>query len=66
MADRLPGGLEVELEAGDLGQFDVIHEGEVIADRGRGWQRFLGGGWPHAGQVLEALRQKTANEPDSI
>ncbi|MBL8723997.1 MAG: hypothetical protein JNK49_08120 [Planctomycetes bacterium] len=53
-------------EFGKLGQFDVLVDGAVIAGRGSGPSRWLGGGFPDPEDViakLEALQQGAA-KPD--
>lgn len=45
---------------GTPGQFDVLMDGERIATRSKGWQRFFGGGWPSAQEVAEAARGNRA------
>ena len=40
---------------GDLGQYDVVVDGETIATRSRGFMAMLGGGWPTADQVIGEL-----------
>lgn len=49
-------GRPVELEPGGPGQFDVMLDDEVVATRAKGWQRFLGGGWPEPDDVVTTLR----------
>ena len=54
----LDGDLEIDLVPGNPGQFDVMVDGEQIATRAKGWQRFLGGGWPTPQDVADALRAR--------
>jgi hypothetical protein len=51
--------IEPVLRPGSIGQFDVIVDGEKIAERGRNWfTRSLGAGYPDLGEVVEQLRHK--------
>ena len=51
--------MEVELRTGELGQFDVLVDGERVAWReSRGWRRMLGGGWPEAEEVIAKIRER--------
>lgn len=56
-------GLKVSLVQGGPGQFDVFVDGEKIATRAKGWQRFLGGGWPEAGEVVALLKARLGGTP---
>ncbi len=52
-------------EFGKLGQFDVLVDGAVIAGRGSGPSRWLGGGFPDPEDViakLEALQQSAQKQ----
>jgi predicted Rdx family selenoprotein len=51
---------EIKLVPGTPGQFDVLMDGERIATRSKGWQRFFGGGWPSAQDVATAARGNRA------
>lgn len=51
-------GLKVSLVQGGPGQFDVFVDGEKIATRAKGWQRFFGGGWPDPGEVIALLKAR--------
>lgn len=56
--DRL--GWKVELQRGSSGQFDVVADGELVATKtGSFLTKLLGGGWPEASEVVEALRAKS-------
>ena len=49
------------LQRGDVGQFDVVVDGEVVARRQGGLlQRVLGGGWPDPEDVIAAIERKRA------
>jgi hypothetical protein len=49
----------VQTRPGELGQFDVRVDGEVVASRKRsGLLSMLGGGWPTADDVLRALEAR--------
>lgn len=50
--------VEIDLVPGSPGQFDVKVGDETIATRAKGWQRFLGGGWPTPQDVADALRAR--------
>ena len=39
----------------------MVADGEVVATRSRGFTAILGGGWPTADQVLEALGPRLAS-----
>jgi len=43
------------LVEGGPGQFDVFVDGEKIATRAKGWQRFFGGGWPDPAEVIATV-----------
>jgi hypothetical protein len=50
-------GVEVTLEPGRVGQFDVVADGETIASRGGNWlTRRFGAGYPDPEKVLAACR----------
>jgi hypothetical protein len=45
------------MRQGDIGQFDVVVDGEVIATREKSvLKRFLSGGWPEPQAVIDKLR----------
>jgi hypothetical protein len=39
----------------------VVADGEVVASRKRGLVAILGGGWPTANDVVQALLERQAN-----
>ena len=44
---------------GKTGQFDILADGERIAERGGNWlTRSFGAGYPDLGHVVELLREK--------
>lgn len=48
--------MEVVLTPGNTGQFDVVVEGEKIAERGGNWlTRSFGAGYPDLDSVIEKL-----------
>ena len=49
-------GIGVEIAPGNLGQFDVLADGAVVATRKKGLRKLLGGGWPEASRVIQDLR----------
>lgn len=52
-------GLEVEIEKGSSGQFDVLADGELVASRDGGFiAKLLGGGWPDPHEVVNALHRR--------
>lgn len=49
------------LTHGKTGQFDVIADGEKIAERGGNWfTRSFGAGYPNQDRVLELLEKRRA------
>jgi hypothetical protein len=51
-------GIEPVLIPGKTGQFEVIANGERIAERGGNWfTRMLGGGYPDLDGVVEQLEK---------
>ncbi|HVS14216.1 MAG TPA: hypothetical protein VMV46_09845 [Thermoanaerobaculia bacterium] len=46
---------------GDLGQYDVVADGTVVARRRRGLVAILGGGWPTADEVVRALLERRSS-----
>ncbi|MBN4071916.1 Rdx family protein [bacterium AH-315-F18] len=58
MKDRL--GVETHLEKGAGGQFDVLVDGTVVAQRTGGfWKKITGGGWPNEEAVIQLLQQQS-------
>jgi hypothetical protein len=54
--------LQVQSRPGELGQYDVMVDGEVVATRRRSVLGTLfGGGWPTADDVLQAIAQRTGS-----
>jgi hypothetical protein len=50
--------MEVVLTPGKTGQFDVVADGEKIAERGGNWlTRSLGAGYPDLDSVIEKLEK---------
>jgi len=53
-------GLEVEIQKGTPGQFDVLADGERIASKKKSFlAHFTGGGWPDPAEVVATLRERT-------
>lgn len=51
--------IEVLCTPGKTGQFDVLADGEKIAERGGNWiTRSFGGGYPDLDSVVESLVEK--------
>ena len=51
--------MEVVLTPGKTGQFDVVADGEKIAERGGNWlTRSLGAGYPDLDGVVEELEKR--------
>ena len=54
-------GVAAVVTSGKTGQFDVIADGEKIAERGGNWlTRSFGAGYPDLDQVVELLEQRHA------
>jgi hypothetical protein len=50
--------VDVVLVPGKTGQFDVVADGEKIAERGGNWlTRSFGAGYPDLGSVIEKLEK---------
>jgi hypothetical protein len=61
--DRL--GVEPVLTPGKTGQFDILADGERIAERGgNGLTRSFGAGYPDLDSVVEQLERHRASEPE--
>lgn len=57
-------GLEVVTTPGKTGQFDVIADGQRIAERGGNWfTRSFGAGYPDLDSVVEQLVKLRARDP---
>ena len=55
--------IEAVLKPGKTGQFEVVADGERIAERGGNWlTRSLGAGYPDLNRVIEQLEQRRASE----
>ena len=53
--------IEAVITPGKTGQFEVIADGERIADRGGNWlTRSLGAGYPDLDSVVEQLARRSA------
>jgi hypothetical protein len=54
-------GIEAVITPGKTGQFEVIADGERIAERGGNWfTRSLGAGYPNLDSVVEQLEKHCA------
>jgi predicted Rdx family selenoprotein len=57
-------GIEAVLTPGKTGQFEVIADGEKIAERGGSWlTRKFGAGYPDLESVVEQLAERSATKP---
>ena len=57
-------GIEAVLIPGKTGQFEVIADGERIAERGGNWlTRSFGAGYPDLNRVIEQLEHRRASDP---
>jgi hypothetical protein len=57
-------GIEAVLIPGKTGQFEVIADGERIAERGGNWfTRRFGAGYPDLNSVIEQLEHRRASDP---
>ena len=55
-------GMEAVLTPGKTGQFDVIADGEKVAERGGNWfTRSFGAGYPDLDSVVEQLEKRRAS-----
>ncbi len=55
--------IEAVLTPGKTGQFEVIADGEKIAERGGNWlTRSFGAGYPDLNSVIEQLEQRRASD----
>ena len=55
--------IEAVTTPGKPGQFEVIADGERIAERGGNWfTRSFGAGYPDLDRVVEQLEERRANE----
>ena len=56
-------GIEAVLKPGKTGQFEVIADGERIAERGGNWfTRRFGAGYPDLDRVVEQLEKRRAKD----
>jgi hypothetical protein len=56
--------IEAVLIPGKTGQFEVIADGERIAERGGNWlTRSFGAGYPDLNSVIEQLEHRRASDP---
>ena len=56
-------GIEAVLTPGKTGQFEVIADGERIAERGGNWfTRKFGAGYPDLDRVVEQLEKHRADD----
>lgn len=56
-------GIDVVLENGATGQFDVLLDGEAIATRGGNWvTRRFGAGYPDTETVIDALARRLRHQ----
>jgi hypothetical protein len=54
-------GVQAILKPGKIGQFEVIADGERIAERGGNWfTRSFGAGYPDLDKVVEQLEKRSA------
>ena len=57
-------GIEPVLIPGKTGQFEVIADGERVAERGGNWlTRSFGAGYPDLNSVIEQLEHRRAGDP---
>jgi hypothetical protein len=55
--------IEAVLTPGKTGQFEVIADGERIAERGGNWlTRSFGAGYPDPNSVIEQLERRSASD----
>jgi hypothetical protein len=54
-------GIEPVVTPGNTGQFDVIADGETVAQRGGNWlTRSFGAGYPDLNGVVDKLQKRNA------
>ena len=54
-------GIDAVVTPGSTGQFDVLADGERIAERGGNWfTRSFGAGYPDLNSVVEQLQKRNA------
>lgn len=55
-------GIAVQVTPGKTGQFEVIADGETIAERGGNWlTRSFGAGYPDLDRVVDLLEKRRAD-----
>lgn len=55
-------GMEAVLTPGKTGQFEVLADGEKVAERGGNWfTRSFGAGYPDLESVVEQLEERRAS-----
>ena len=53
--------MNVTLEAGNSGQYDILADGELIAQRDGGLlKKLFGAGWPVEAEVIAKIRERSA------
>lgn len=58
--------IEAVITPGKTGQFEVVADGERIAERGGNWlTRSFGAGYPDLDNVVEELARRSAMKPPS-
>ncbi len=54
-------GIDAVVTAGNTGQFEVIADGETVAERGGNWlTRSFGAGYPDLDSVVDKLQKRIA------
>jgi hypothetical protein len=54
-------GIDAVVTPGSTGQFDVVADGETVAERGGNWlTRSFGAGYPDLNRIVEQLQQRAA------
>ncbi len=54
-------GIDPVVKPGDKGQFEVIADGETVAERGGNWlTRSFGAGYPDLNGVVDKLQKRNA------
>lgn len=52
-------GIDAVVTPGKTGQFDVLADGKIVAERGGNWfTRSLGAGYPDLNNVVEQLQKR--------
>lgn len=56
-------GIAVQVTSGKTGQFEVIADGQTIAERGGNWlTRSFGAGYPDLDSVVDRLERRRAGD----